>query len=257
VAEFALPPSDEPPDFRRQAATYARYRRDYSDGLYAAIEVRTGRRPGRRALDVGCGTGLVSAALRERGWGVVGVDFSSPMLGEAKREHGDASPLVRARSEALPLSARRFDLVACGTAFHWFARLAALAEMSRVLVPGGWVALFWRYPKHGEATSRLVREVLARLGPKLPEETFYTHPPEPFAGSAFAALPEMRFDVELAYTAAGFHGYVATTEFLRRVAGPLHARFLGDLREELERRYPSGIVERCCEHLFLGRSPSA
>src|SRR5262245_10659272 len=102
MAEFALPRSDEPFDFRHQAASYGRYRRDYSAGLYDAIEQRTSGGAGRRALGLGCGTGFVTRALRRRGWNALGVDFSGPMLAAAKGL-ADAPPLVRARAEALPV----------------------------------------------------------------------------------------------------------------------------------------------------------
>jgi hypothetical protein len=59
----------------------------------------------------------------------------------------------------------------------------------------------------------------------------------------------------LHYTAAEFHGYAATTEFLRRFAGEHHAAFLDTLRDELERRFPDGIDEPSDEHLFLARRP--
>jgi hypothetical protein len=59
----------------------------------------------------------------------------------------------------------------------------------------------------------------------------------------------------LRYTPAEFHGYAATTEFLRRFAGEHHAAFLDALRDELERRFPDGIEEPSEEHLFLARRP--
>ena len=84
MAEMALPPDDEPFDFRRQAATYGRYRRDYSAGLYDVIGEHTGAAAGRFAVDLGCGTGFVASTLTRRGWRAVGVDFSAPMLAQAR-----------------------------------------------------------------------------------------------------------------------------------------------------------------------------
>lgn len=251
--EISLPRCDEPPDFRRQAASYGRYRRDYSAALYEEIERAAGAGGGRRALDLGCGTGFVTASLVARGWRVAGADFSAPMLAEARRFLDGAAPLVRGRAEALPLRDASVALVTCGTAFHWFAPRPALDEIARVLVPGGWVALFWRYPTPDAATPRLVREVLERFGPRLPEEHFYVHPLEPFAGAPFDPAPPRVVRCTLRFTPEEFHGYAATTELLRRFAGPHHAAFLAALRDELERRYPDGIEEPNEEHLFLAR----
>ena len=125
MPEFGLPPSDEPFDFRHQARLYGRYRRDYSAALYEAIEARAGRGAGRRALDVGCGTGFVTATLRRRGWRAVGADFSEPMLSEARRRPGEPLPLVRARGEELPVATGSVALYTSGTAFHWLQPAAA------------------------------------------------------------------------------------------------------------------------------------
>lgn len=252
-ADLVLPRSDEPPDFRRQASSYARYRRDYSPALYSAIAERTGKPVGRRALDLGCGTGFVTAQLRARGWGVVGADFSAPMLSGARQLLGGDAALIRARAEALPLASASVALVTCGTAFHWFGPHPALHEMHRALVPGGWVALFWRYPTRAAATPRLIREVLARFGPKLPDEHFVVHPPEPFLGSIFEPVAPLVIPTTQHFSPSEFHGYAATTELLRRFAGPHHAAFLDALRDELERSFPGGIEEPSEEHLFLAR----
>src|SRR5262249_3063150 len=166
---WSIPPADEPADFRRQAAAYARFRRDYSDALYAAIVERTGPAAGRVALDLGCGTGLVAARLAGLGFRVLGIDFSAPMLAQAARVHGAGVAVARGRAEALPVRPASLALVTCGTAFHWFDRTAALAEIGRVVAPGGIVALFWRYPEPGEPTLELLAGALRAVGVPVPE----------------------------------------------------------------------------------------
>jgi malonyl-CoA O-methyltransferase len=90
---------------------------------------------GKAALDVGCGTGRYLRILRDRGAvPVVGLDFSPEMLGKAR---GPAS-LARADLRALPVATARFEVVTSGLAIGHVAELAvAVAEMARVLVPGG------------------------------------------------------------------------------------------------------------------------
>lgn len=252
-ADLVMPRSDEPPDFRRQASGYARFRRDYSGALYEAIADLVGAPDGRRALDLGCGTGFVTGSLRARGWRVVGADFSAPMLAEARGFLAPPALLIRSRAEALALPDASVALVTCGTAFHWFAPRPALDEVTRVLVPGGVVALFWRYPAADAPTPRLIREVLARFGPQIPDRQVLVHPPEPFLASTLQPAPPRILRSTLRYTPAEFHGYAASTELLRRFAGEHHAAFLDALLEELERRFPGGIEEPSEEHLFLAR----
>lgn len=265
MTEYGLPRSDEPFDFRRQARLYGCFRRDYSPALYDAIEVRTGVAARRTAVDVGCGTGFVTAALRHRGWRTVGVDFSEQMLAEARRQPSPPLLLARAVGETLPVASGAAALVTAGTAFHWLAPAPALAEFDRVLVPGGWAAVFWRYASPEEPSMRLVAEVLARFGSlakegiefarALTRERLFVHPPAPFAGSTFVAEPLITLESTLAFTPEGFHGYVATLEWIRRLAGPDHPVFLDRLREELELSWPGGFEERNQEYLFLARKP--
>ncbi len=93
----------------------------------------------RRVLDVGCGTGLLTARLRGAcpAATVVGCDFSDGMLGQAHaREPG--APWVRGDALRLPFHDATFDAIVSTEAFHWFPdQPRALAEMRRVLVPGG------------------------------------------------------------------------------------------------------------------------
>jgi len=192
-------------------------------------------------------------SLERRGWPVVGVDVSAPMLAAARAAAPDAR-LVRGRGEALPVRSGVAALVTVGTAFHWMAPAPTVAEMARVLRPGGWAALFWRLSRPDGAPMRLVAEVLARLGVVIPQGLpGPLASPTVFAGSGLVVEPEIRLHTTLDFTVDEFHGFVATVEWLRRVAGGHHARFLELLRDELMLRFPDGVRDPNEEFLILAR----
>jgi SAM-dependent methyltransferase len=248
-----LPPDDEPVDFRRQAATYGRFRRDYSTALYEAIEARTGAGAGRLALDVGCGTGFVTASLAARGWRAIGVDFSVPMLAAARTASPDGV-LVRGRAEALPVSAGRASLVTVGTAFHWMAPAPTVAEIARVLAPGGWCAIFWRLSIRESPPMKVLGEVLARIGIVIPDGLLAELAmPEVFDGSELVGEPALRLATTLDYTVDDFLGAVATFEWCRRFTGSRQRLFLDELGDEIRRRFPDGVQDPCEETLLLAR----
>src|SRR3954462_753859 len=90
---------------------------------------------GKRVLDVACGTGRYLEILRERGAArTFGVDLSPEMLGKAS----GLGAIARCDLRALPVASGQFDVVICGLAVGYVAALGdAIAEMGRVLVPGG------------------------------------------------------------------------------------------------------------------------
>jgi demethylmenaquinone methyltransferase/2-methoxy-6-polyprenyl-1,4-benzoquinol methylase len=97
--------------------------------------------PGGHVLDVATGTGLVAAELRRRGFGVTGVDLSPEMLAVAHRRFGDQVQLLNASAEALPLDAASFDHLTVTHVLRYVADpQATLAELARVVRPGGFVA---------------------------------------------------------------------------------------------------------------------
>jgi SAM-dependent methyltransferase len=105
--------------------------------------------PGERVLDLACGTGAVTRHAARRvapGGLVVGVDVNSGMLAvaaEQVRIDGGADVrLEEASAEALPLPDGSFDVACCQQGLQFVAdRAAALAELHRVTVPGGRLAL--------------------------------------------------------------------------------------------------------------------
>jgi ubiquinone/menaquinone biosynthesis C-methylase UbiE len=100
-------------------------------------------RPGERVLDVACGTGVVARLAAERvglNGGVAAVDLNPAMLSVARSvpSTGAAIRWYETSAESVPLPDEAFDVVFCQLGLQFVAdKGAALAEMRRVLVPGG------------------------------------------------------------------------------------------------------------------------
>jgi SAM-dependent methyltransferase len=125
--------------FGAAAAAYAAHRPGYAQ---AAVRWALERAPGRRALDIGAGTGKLSATLVSLGVEVVAVEPDPAMLAELRR----ALPTVRAlpgSAEAIPLADASVDAVLAGNAMHWFDLNIAGPELARVLEPDGILAGLW------------------------------------------------------------------------------------------------------------------
>ena len=97
---------------------------------------------GRRVLELGAGTGLQTPGLLERGARVVSTDAGPAMLGRLHAKHPSV-PVALARAEALPFAGASFDGVTGAQMWHWVDVPAAVAEVARVLRPGGWLAVWW------------------------------------------------------------------------------------------------------------------
>jgi SAM-dependent methyltransferase len=150
--------------FGAAASAYAEHRPDYAQ---AAVRWALERAPGPRVLDLGAGTGKLTATLVELGAEVVAVEPDPAMLAELYR----TLPRVRARqgtAEALPLPDASVDAVLAGNALHWFDMSVAGPEIARVLTPGGILAGLWNViDDRAEWTAGLARvSGSAAIGPR-------------------------------------------------------------------------------------------
>ena len=128
--------------FGAAAAQYAQHRPGYAEAAIHWCLAPVSHAQPVRVVDLGAGTGILTAALAHLGADVAAVEPDRAMLAELRRQ----LPGVRAMegsAEALPLPDQSVDAVLCGQAMHWFDMGRALPEIARVLIPGGVLAAVW------------------------------------------------------------------------------------------------------------------
>jgi len=128
--------------FRRQAEAYSTMKVVTDPRILEQMVEISEVRPDSRVLDVACGPGFVAMAFAPRCQDVLGIDATDTLVARARAEAGRRGisnlRFALANVERMPLASARFDLATCRFAFHHFAHpRAVLAEMTRVLKPGG------------------------------------------------------------------------------------------------------------------------
>jgi demethylmenaquinone methyltransferase/2-methoxy-6-polyprenyl-1,4-benzoquinol methylase len=144
--ELGPPPALAERIFAPLGPTYARWGRILSFGQDPRwrryLVARLSEPAGAHVLDVATGTGLVASELLGRGYRVTGVDQSAGMLATARARLGDAIELQEARAEALPFADASFDALTFTYLLRYVDDPAAtLAELARVVRPGGTIAM--------------------------------------------------------------------------------------------------------------------
>jgi ubiquinone/menaquinone biosynthesis C-methylase UbiE len=122
--------------FGSVAAEYERARPTYPPELVDAI----GLPPGARVCDLAAGTGKFTRLLVTRGYDVVAVEPVPGMRDQLAEVLPDVD-VLDGTAESIPLPDESLDAVTVAQAFHWFRADEALAEIGRVLRPGGRLAI--------------------------------------------------------------------------------------------------------------------
>jgi 2-polyprenyl-3-methyl-5-hydroxy-6-metoxy-1,4-benzoquinol methylase len=168
------------------------YKRFFYETRFGAVLAALEPQPGEEVLDVGCGSGVYTRVLAERGVRVTATEFAPTPLALAKRNIGALARQVEFRVEdaqALSLPEERFDRVLLTEVIeHVPDPDRAVAEAARVLRPGGILAI--------STPSRFSPLNLAYwLKRRIRRYAFNEHLHE-FTPTSFRQLLEKRFDVE-------------------------------------------------------------
>ncbi|NYD43615.1 class I SAM-dependent methyltransferase [Nocardioides panaciterrulae] len=133
-------------------------------------------------LELGAGTGKLTAQLVALGHDVHATDPDEAMLAVLRRDLPDVRTSVAA-AEELPLPDASVDVVVCAQAFHWFDLDRALPEIARVLKQGGRLAVVWN-----QRDERI--PWVRRLGGLIGTQDQLREPAEPLVRSALFGFVE-------------------------------------------------------------------
>ncbi len=146
--------------FDEQAEAYDRFRPTYPD---AVIDELLGPAPaGLDVLDVGCGTGIASRQIAQRGANVLGVELG-PRMAEIARGHGIEVEI--AAFEGWDAAGRTFDRVTSAQAWHWLDLPIATVKSASVLRPEGKLGLIWNVGSQPDDLADALEGVYGRVVP--------------------------------------------------------------------------------------------
>lgn len=251
-------PSDSTERFSDRVDDYVRYRPGYPPGLIEHLLQNGYLKAAETVADIGAGTGISSALFLDAGCTVYAVEPNMPMRAAAERMLGNREGFhgVDGRAEATTLADASVDLVAAGTAFHWFDPLATRAEFARILRNSGRVALFWNVRRRDSACMRDYDAVLVRHCPgyaeadarrRADEATVRSFFGDGFLDSAtFANAQRLDFDSLL--------GRVLSSSYAPKPGDPAHAPMRAALRALFDTyAADDGITLSYDTRLYLGR----
>jgi SAM-dependent methyltransferase len=218
--------------FEAAAEDYERGRPGWPEDAIAGLIERFAA---TRVLDLGAGTGKLTRVLAAHAQDVVAVEPLDGMRRVLERR----LPHVRAvagTAEAVPLPDGAVDAVFVAEAFHWFDLPRAVAEIARVLRPGGWLAVLWNVPRwEGPAWSEELHAVVRdyRTGPLGRERVPWRQALE--ADSRLGPLHDEDTTHHQATDREGLLAMIASFSFVGGLPEDRRAAALAACRELLER----------------------
>lgn len=158
--------------YEQVATAYEQGRPSYPQAVLERIIERSRVAHGSRVLDLAAGTGKWTRQLL-----TTGADIHAVEPVEAFRERLRELPITvhPGTAEAIPLEDGAVELVTVASAFHWFDAQRALAEIARVLRPGGTLAILWNERDQRDPIQRSLTELLEprrRNEPRQSDETW-------------------------------------------------------------------------------------
>jgi SAM-dependent methyltransferase len=218
--------------FARSAEAYERARPEYPPEAIAWLADELDLRPGRTVVDLAAGSGKLTRPLAALGCEVIAIE----PVAEMRAAIGPTARALDGTAEAMPLPDDSADAVTVGQAFHWFDGPKALAEIERVLRPGGALALAWN--RRPSESSELHAQISALIAPYRGDAPAHASGAwrDAFVGRE---LTEVKFDFTQRMDADAVADRVGSTSFIAALDDAIRA----PLVERVRALVPDGPVD--------------
>ena len=228
--------------FARSVGAYERARPEYPPEAIAWLAEELDLRPGRTVVDLAAGSGKLTRPLAALGCEVIAVE----PVAEMRAAIGPTARALDGTAEAMPLPDDSADAVTVGQAFHWFDGPKALAEIERVLRPGGALALVWN--RRPSERSELHAAISAMIAPYRGDAPAHASGAwrEAFAGRE---LTGRHFDFSQRLDADGLADRVGSTSFVAALDDARREPLLARVRA-LAPDGPVDVPYECEIHLW-------
>ena len=236
-------------NFGKAAEDYSAFRAGFPESIFDRLGDFNVGEPGHTVVDLGTGTGTLARGFAVRGCEVIGVDPDPRMIHAAKqldRQSDVSIRYVEAKAESTGLESGIADLVSAGQCWHWFDQPRVIAEVSRLLKPGGTlvIANFDWLPLAGnvvEATEALIMRYNPdwQFGGGLGMYPQYL-PVLSEAGSR--DIQTFSYDLDVPYTPEAWRGRIRASAGVAALDPDATRKFDADLIALLSERFSSSVL---------------
>jgi SAM-dependent methyltransferase len=217
----------------RAAAAYERGRPGYPAEAVAELVRLLGIAPGATVLDLAAGSGKLTRQLLPAGAELLAVEPSAAMR-ERLAATAPGVRVLEGTAEAIPVPDGALDAVTVGQAFHWFDGPRAVAELRRVLRPGGRVGLLWNVRDESVPWMARITAVIDRHAGDAPRYRDGRWRIAFDAAAGFTALQVRRFRHRHELDRAALADRFASISFIAALPDATRARVLAEIGEIIE-----------------------
>lgn len=237
-------------DFGKAAADYGAFRAGFPESIFDRLAQFDVGLHGQTLIDLGTGTGTLARQFALRGCEVIGLDPDPRMIDQAQKLDRQSQVQIRyvtAKAESTGLDDATADVVTAGQCWHWFDRPRAIAEVMRLLKPGGRlvIAHFDWLPLVGnvvEATEGLILQYnpdwnfdggLGMYPQWLPD----------LSAADIRSIQTFSYDVAVPYTPEAWRGRIRASAGVAALDEDAARRFDADHAEMLSTRFPASVLD--------------
>lgn len=236
-------------NFGKAAEDYGTFRAGFPDSIFdRLVEFDVGL-PDQAFIDLGTGTGTLARGFALKGCKVIGIDPDPRMISKAlqlDQEHDVSVRYEEATAESTGLDSSAADVVTAGQCWHWFDQPKVIAEVIRLLRPGGKlvIASFDWLPLVGnvvEATEQLIMQ----YNPDWHLSGGVGMYPQYLPGLSEAGLQNIQtfsYDLDVPYSPVAWRGRIQASAGVAALEANSAREFDGSLEDLLAAQFPSSVL---------------